>query len=318
MNWVYILVGLMLITSSVFAISNTGLKGYWNLNESSGAPADSSGNGSISTAKNIFYELNGKVGRDFNFKTASGSRVDLNKTGAYFMPANYTWCYWLFKIGATSGQLVTRDGGTTTTNSFNMSQETDNKVYFQMRNTAGTQFYTVSGALSNNAWHFICGSADNSKLYLWVDNVLQAPVAYTGTKATADTNVVFGGRQDTYAPLTGNLDEISFWDRNLSRSDVNDLYNAGAGVTYCPDTGTFALTCTTPSDPCAPTINQDWNINTAITCENKRIDLGTGKLVFNTGGSLKLYDSNIRATGIKMNGWGKFLQIFARSFLLIK
>jgi hypothetical protein len=72
------------------------------------------------------------------------------------------------------------------------------------------------------------------------------------------------------------------------------------------------------SDPCARTLNADWNISTQIDCNFKSIDLGTGKLIISPGGRLRLYDSNIIVKQVKLMGHGNLIYLFARSFFKIK
>jgi hypothetical protein len=230
-RWVLFGLLLLLILTTANAITDTNLKGYWKLDEITGNPSDSSTNGVIGTSSNIFYDATGKINRDFNFVRGSSSHIDFNDS-TYFIPSNYTFCFWNYLLPSIGGNIITRAGSTPTDLSYIIASSTDAKYIHQMYNTAGTGYTIQSGAVSTNTWHFVCASKDNTKLYLWIDNVTITPIAWTGSTYTGAKTMIFGGRVDGATYLSGKLDEVSFWDRNLSASDVSYLYKYGAGLTY--------------------------------------------------------------------------------------
>ena len=70
------------------------LKGYWDLNELSGNPADRSGNGVVGTSVNVNYNEDGVIDKSFNFwNSPTYGTVDFNNS-SYFRPTNFTWCFW--------------------------------------------------------------------------------------------------------------------------------------------------------------------------------------------------------------------------------
>jgi streptogramin lyase len=70
-------------------------------------------------------------------------------------------------------------------------------------------------------------------------------------------------------------------------------------------------------DRCAPSLNQNWVISTQIDCNFKAMNIGTGSLIINSGGRLKLYDSNLLAHGINLNTIGNLIYLFIRSFIKV-
>ena len=387
---------ILFLASGAFAISNTGLKGYWTLNETSGNPADTSGQNVSATASNITYDLAGKVGRDFNFVVSpSKSKVDLNAS-TYWVPANFTWCFWGWKNTAENETyfFITKTdtsiggyGDLSYSFDWGWQQSTQFAVF-----VGGTQKQVAYGNVPINEWHFYCGSFDGTRAYGYLDGVAKTPIATGGAPNATNGSLLFGARADNYTGHKGRLDEVSFWDRNLSAQDIADLYNAGAGTTYCQASGTFASTCpvrvdfnvyqagttthltgvtidcndntydlsnqTSPffenmalntyscsfsktgydtntnfqisvtgamtqvitlalSDACARTLNVDWIVSSAIDCNQKAINLGTGKLILSTGAKLRLFDSNLICKQFDINASGSELHLGSGSWFKV-
>ena len=69
---------------------------------------------------------------------------------------------------------------------------------------------------------------------LTVDGSAETPVTGTGTTTTNDDNFVWGQRTnetDTLC-LDGKIYQVILFNRVLTNTEINDLYNTGAGITY--------------------------------------------------------------------------------------
>lgn len=261
-KYIIVITMILLFIGTAFAAfpDTTNLKGYWDLNELSGNPVDKSGNGVVGTSTNIVYGGTGKIDTDFGFwDGAIYGNVDFNNS-TYFMPAQFSWAFWAKKdiTSATNYFFITRDNGTATGISYQMGFY-NTTTNFTMGNTAGTGFTVNGGTQALGDWNFYVFSFDGSNMYLWIDNVLQAPTAFTGTPVTSAINTRFGTRSNGYTGLKGSLDEVSFWDKNLSSTDVNDLWNSGYGITPWNDPA--------PTPP-APDVNTSSTLNIGQTTIN--------------------------------------------------
>lgn len=313
----YTLIGILLILmlSSSFALTDTNLVSWFKLNETSGTiAANSKDPASAGTLTGTNYILGGAGANltQYSFFNNTTVYVDTNTRGVIDGTKAGAIVAWVKSDAATvvnDGILISRGSGAS-----GIFAQSSQLMYCLFN--AVTADYTGVGDI-NGAWHMIVCTQDGTYRKGYVDGQQVSTGNAVAWSVTANWNIARDSAVSTRI-FDGNIDEVSIWKGGLTSADVNYLYNNRNALTYCSATGTFEVTCGGAPDPCAPTTNADWTINTAITCENKRIELGTGKLIFNTGGSLKLYDSNVKAAGIKMNGYGKFLQIFARSFLQIK
>lgn len=84
----------------------------------------------------------------------------------------------------------------------------------------------VSGSVVNDGlWHFIVATFDGSVVRLYKDNVLVG--SQGNTLNTINTTLKFQAFQ-----LDGDLDEVGYWNRVLTPTELTDLYNSGNGITY--------------------------------------------------------------------------------------
>lgn len=387
---------ILFLANGAFAISNTGLKGYWTLNETSGNPADISGQNVSATATSIIYNQSGMLGKDFNFyQPSTYGKVDLNASN-YWTPANFTWCFWGRKTANENDTywfIVKSKASIGGYADLSYAIDYGWGLATQLQLYIGSTEKNVSfGNVPINEWHYYCASFDGAKGYAWLDGVLKTPTVASGSVNATTGALRFGTRPDNYTGLKGSMDEVSFWDRNLSGQDVADLYNAGVGTTYCPASGTFASSCpvrvdfnvyqagttthltgvtidcndntydlsnqTSPffenmapntyscsfsktgydtntnfqisvtgamtqvitlavSDACARTLNVDWIVSSAIDCNQKAINLGTGKLILSTGAKLRLFDSNLICKQFDINASGSELHLGSGSWFKV-
>jgi len=83
-----------------------------------------------------------------------------------------------------------------------------------------------TNAISAQSWHHFCLVADGSTIYNYVDGVLQASTAYTGSVRSVTNPFVIG----TYNQLinnnhylNGRIDDVRAFDRALTTSEITAL-----------------------------------------------------------------------------------------------
>lgn len=101
---------------------------------------------------------------------------------------------------------------------------------------------TLNDVMTATTWTMFTFSGNNTGGILYADGVA---LGHTVVLDYFDSggNVVFGASVDGTLGDAGKLDELSFWNRTLTASEVTDLYNGGTG-----------LTLTAPVSPTSPTI----------------------------------------------------------------
>jgi len=235
-EWIPELYGTLITEWAIWDYNlQANLKGYWKMEDASGNLLDSSGNGVTGTSTSLIYGQSGKVNNDVNFyQPSTYGKFDLNNS-SYFIPTNFTWCFWGRKTNSENDTWfwLTRASGLSNQSSYQFNYGWQQATFFTMNNTAGTEYKVSYGNVAQNEWHHYCGSFDGTTLYGWLDGVLKTPVGFSGSVYTSALTTRFGGRSDNYTGLKGALDEVAFFDRNLSGAEVAYLYNSGTGTTYC-------------------------------------------------------------------------------------
>jgi len=118
------------------------------------------------------------------------------------------------------------------------------KIYFTRYDGTGTAASSLntgtSPLITMNAWHHIVVTRKNGSTKLYVDNVLRASDTSTINTAYTTTHKPLLGARNSYNPdffewWSGNgskIDEVNVWTKELTSTEVTDLYNSGTGKFY--------------------------------------------------------------------------------------
>lgn len=110
---------------------------------------------------------------------------------------------------------------------------TTGRIQIQMRSSGGTfPIHSFTSALTPGIWQHVVftysGNSNISGARCYVDSVIgdtPASSALTGTFANTASFVV--GARNTAFPFSGNIDEVSVWNKALSQAEVTEIYNSG-------------------------------------------------------------------------------------------
>lgn len=215
------------------SVSNSGLVGYWPMNEGSGGHAgDSSGNGNTGIITSATWTT-GKKGGALNFNGSSnyivgsqnlGISGDATLTLSLWVKAsqwysNYAAPISIQRYATAQGLSMTLYGGRPALD------------FYQKR-------FKADNALSTAEWHFVVMTktpgliASTSKIY--VDGSLVTGAAYFDVGGDQSPNITDSkpemGRLDvnlgggTYAYFNGIIDDVRVYNRALSAAEIAALY----------------------------------------------------------------------------------------------
>lgn len=202
--------------------NNLGLVAYWPFNEGSGSIAgDASGNGHTGTLKgNAAFPTwtSGKLGSALNFDISNNNRATFTNITTGTTNTISAWIYLtsdcvsygsIFSEDGVEGLYCYKNGGGT------------NKMNFWYSATPADHFSNTPLAL--NRWYHvvIVNNAGSATFYL-------NGVADGNVNATPSFNANTMGGDTLSETLPGKLDEVRFYSRALSASDVYALYKSGA------------------------------------------------------------------------------------------
>lgn len=181
----------------------------------------------------------------FNVTNGKGYVIDsgyfLNHGGIAIHPATYnTW----INTGVPRGRTLIGYGFLSGSDGFSVDLLSTGEFRWQSK-CSGTYTNTPFGSATN--WHTygwlmvtLVMDFPNGLAKLYVNASNYANVSFGGTKpcdstaSNQDTGFFQRGYYDD-EPLWGSADEVGFWNRTLSQSEINQLYNSGTGYNpYAP------------------------------------------------------------------------------------
>lgn len=225
------------LATPVFAdqIKGTGLEtnlvSYYTLDEESGNADDSAGTNTGANT-NVTYSA-GKInnGGDFDgtasFNIGSDSNLANNTDG-------FSVSMWL----QTSDNSQTvfyysnwNSGSSAENFAIWNNNGTDLSVRFNVSGQPVNYVNSSSGVTpTNNTWYHVVATYDGSQLIIYVNGVAHSNTVNV-TPFTGGTSYI-GQRGNGSLFSLGKIDEVGVWDRELTSSEVSQLYNAGMGITY--------------------------------------------------------------------------------------
>jgi hypothetical protein len=99
--------------------------------------------------------------------------------------------------------------------------------------TSGSNVNVLSNqsCTAKGLFHWV-GVWNGTTIYQYVNGTLQNHTALINTWANSTTVFLMGDEHGGGGQLTGVIDELAMWNRTLTASEISDLWNNGAGITY--------------------------------------------------------------------------------------
>jgi hypothetical protein len=216
-----------------------GLLGYWKFDGNGG---DSSGSantlnlfGGIGFAGGLFGQA-----LDLHANTSQYAIRPVDDPEFKFGSNDFTIQVWV-NFNTTAGEQVliekfTSSGGP----GWTFTEVATNRMQFYA-SPSGT--ITTSPVLTANQWHQILIQREDSAFRLWYDGQVIGTATNANPIPSSTNGLLIGKRNPADGrgfPVNGRLDEIAIWDRNLTSSEIQFLWNSGAGYTIEVAGGTGA------------------------------------------------------------------------------
>ncbi len=259
---------LLLISAASFAIPSsyatgfdlTELKAYYPFEEESGDLINEAANAgsinSLGTAADgqlesgVTQGQSGIIGNSYNFPGGSNGQIQLGTSTSQFnfmhdsTSITSSVNFWQNTISTGLSQAIIQNNvGTTSKVGIDISyrgNSVHNAGIFR-----GVLFTSVVGPGSSGSalpadgnWHMVTVTYDHTlptdNLKFYHDGVFTAATTKDGA-APSTSNAGVAMELAGYGNLltySGNLDEMSIWSRVLSPTEITDLYNNGAGLTF--------------------------------------------------------------------------------------
>lgn len=205
----------------------------------------------------------GKLGGALHFD-GSDEWVNISNNNATLKPLqNMTFGCWakLDTAGGGAWRVMAQQNMPTTNNAFAWGFENDPGNAFDWR------VYSVDGsgsALTLDDYEFIVGKYNGTHTSIWLNGVQEDQNARSGNidYAPGERTMSIGGwfsiiTSSALEFWQGDLDECFYYDRDLSPTEILQIYNSDVGITYEPDV---------PSDTCTYSGSGNWIVDAADNC----------------------------------------------------
>jgi hypothetical protein len=206
-----------------------GPVGYWNFNEGSGNPNDSSGGGNNGTATNTTIIV-GKFGKARLF--SGNDYVSITNNSLLQPTGGLTILKWVRFNSFGDSWLVSNQPSTFDINyGYQLREDTpSNTIGFAVgHGGSATQLFS-SGALNTDIWYFVSAVFDGSTAKIYINGVLNnsgsagaSTINYSGVAA----NMYIGQRSDNGFRTNAAIDEVKIYNYARTQKQIVEDMNAG-------------------------------------------------------------------------------------------
>jgi hypothetical protein len=211
-----------------------GLAAYYPFN---GDSLDHSGNGNNANVGSDVYVTGGTFGDSI----AMSNQSPITISGSTVLSGARTVCTWMATTSLTNGTaLPIVSFGSLGASDFLAFQPATSPsgcpgvpaLDLLVLHTGGACGPTSSVSINSSTYDFVCYAYDGATMTLYAD--AKTATFATGLYNWPMSNVQIasnttGATSIVRAEMTGWLDEMSFWSRELTLAEMNALYNAGNG-----------------------------------------------------------------------------------------
>jgi hypothetical protein len=227
------------------------LVAYWKLDETSGTIYDSTDNDHDSTSVTADYGATGKIGNAMDFQVANTDYIrvadsdDLSFTDGSGNDEPFTISAWVKPESISNYMIIVGKYDTAGTKEYEIDVSDTGALRIFLWDDGGYSAgigVTSTSTLSSGNWYHVVTTYDGSEteggLKIYVNGILQSTTSsssgsYDGMQNEAVDLIIGSRRPGTYEiPFDGVMDEVGFWNRELSDWEVMQLYNAKDGLTH--------------------------------------------------------------------------------------
>jgi len=166
---------------------------------------------------------------DYAVRFPVGSHYFVTPEEASFPSGDFTWSAWIKRSGQVRVFAFDATG-------VEYSLTVANAYVRWWRVEPAQIFAVTDGFLTDGAWDHLAltRTAGSHQFYI---NGAAANMTVNGADATslANTALYLGRAEDGDYYFVGDLDQLILWNTAISGAAINALYNADAGLWYCPE-----------------------------------------------------------------------------------
>lgn len=151
-----------------------------------------------------------------------------------FGPATaFSWSFWM-KAQNTAAQraMVAKTSQDANVYGYSFQHNSSGNLFAQVRAPSTLRQHTYSSALTAGVWYHIvftyAGGSNIDGLLAYINASVEPAPSSASLAAWTVTDPLMFARRGTTFHFSGNLNQVSVWNKALSQSEVTELYNSGA------------------------------------------------------------------------------------------
>jgi hypothetical protein len=249
----------------------TGLVGYWPF---CGNANDASGNGNNGTVNGPMLTTDrfGNANSAFDFNGTS--YIQINPNLGNFQTGNFTLSCWVYDQDAVNGGVIISKRNAPSNGSFFTMGWVNSPAYEINQSTSIDHFSYGYAQSFLNAWHCYTFTRTGNSIKIYLNgNLINTSTTSIVHNISNLANLTFGARYNGSQVgefFLGKIDDIGIWNRTLTTTEIQQLYNQGQ-ATYSWSPGG----ATTPSITVSPTATTTYTVtitqNGATTTQSQTI-----------------------------------------------
>jgi len=193
-----------------------------------GAGIDLSGNGNNGALSNGAALTIGKVGQGFKFDGLN-SAVTIPDSASLDLLNGGTLESWIYLDNTNDAVIYGKGRSDTNEASYTLGLYQGN-LRFDLYKGDGSLNYvpvTTSAAALVSSWNHVAINWDAANIRVFVNGVQVASGTYAFVRQDTNYPVTFGKNISPAPSFSGKLDEVSFYNRDLSAGEIQSIYHAG-------------------------------------------------------------------------------------------
>lgn len=217
----------------------TGLQAYYQLEGNADDSTSNANNGSL-IGSPAFGTAYGKIKQGLSIPSTSGNLVSVPDSASLDFTSGLSICGWINPQQSGNEMYIAVKTRASPWSSGGGAQwfiriNAANGAWAMDINTGST--IPISGSYTFNVgtWYFLCGTWDGSTMEVYVNGVSQGTKALSGSINTGAYPLYIGNNNISGDQPSGQakyVDEIGIWSRALTSTEISQLYNSGAGLSY--------------------------------------------------------------------------------------
>lgn len=207
--------------------SPSGQTAWW---PGDGNAFDITGNGNNGTLQSGATFAVSKAGQGFSFDALTSPSITVPDSPSLDMVSAGTIESWIYLDNVNGGTIISKGRSDTNQASYTLGLFLGNLRADLYKGDGSPTGYvpvvTPAGPMVGR-WSHLALTWDGANFSMFVNGILMGSSAYAFTRQDTNIPVTFGKAYLEAASFSGRLDEISFYDRPLSVTEIKSIFTAG-------------------------------------------------------------------------------------------